>query len=730
MKIDNIFLIHDWEINKFLRVVLSVQIAVLGLLGIESMGLKIPVLTSLIGFIYLTFIPGTLILRNLQLKNLSSIESLLYTVGLSITTLMFTGFIINLIFPVFGILKPLSPQNILISITFLVVFLSFLSYIRDDGYNRTEYLNIENPKLASFLILIPFFIIIGAYLMNFYNIYLLTLILLVIISLISILSLSRFFKPSLYPLIIFIVSISLLYHNSLISMYIWGWDINLELYLSNLVIQNAYWIPTINTNTNSMLSIVILAPIYSSICNISVEWVFKVIYPFLFSMVPLGLYFIIKKYTHSKIAFLSVFYFMAVYMFYCDLLQLARQQIAEIFFVLLLMLMISNNMEKMKRSILFILFGISLVVSHYGLSYLYMFYVISAVVLLYLINILSLKDFKIVNKLKIRIQDIKRQELNLTLNFALLFVVFGVTWYIYTSNSSLLVTIINLFDHIYVNVFTDLLNPDSVQSLQIITQNQILPFHQFTKYLFLASQFFVLIGLSCIFNKKTKFSIEYRLLSFLTFILLILALMLPGFSSALQTSRFYQITLLIVSPFFVLGIIQSFNIFSKITKLKIRKDNILKFTAIFLSIFLIFNSGVAYKLNNEIDPSMSLIALDKFDYPVFNNKEIAGAKWLKNYHDQNQIYSDIFRNLLLIGYFGNDISLKRFSEYKSPSYSSLIYLGTINVEHNKIAYTGFNESAFGNLYYAQIQNLSQKNNRIYDNQGSQIILVNDKFDPI
>jgi uncharacterized membrane protein len=48
---------------------------------------------------------------------------------------------------------------------------------------------------------------------------------------------------------------------------------------------------------------------------------------------------------------------------------LARQEVAELFFVLLILVLVSKEMDQRIQSALFIVFGVSLVVSHYGLTY-------------------------------------------------------------------------------------------------------------------------------------------------------------------------------------------------------------------------------------------------------------------------------------------------------------------------------------------------------------------------
>ena len=92
MQINNPFQMNDWEIERFLKVVLAIQFALWAVIGLDAVGLQIPILRQFIGFIYLTFIPGILILCVLKLHKLGNIETLLYTVGLSLASLMFTGF--------------------------------------------------------------------------------------------------------------------------------------------------------------------------------------------------------------------------------------------------------------------------------------------------------------------------------------------------------------------------------------------------------------------------------------------------------------------------------------------------------------------------------------------------------------------------------------------------------------------------------------------------------------
>ena len=120
MRISNPLQMNDWGIKKFFTVVLTIQLAVWGVIGLDAIGLEVPVLRQVIGLAYLSFVPGVVILRILRLHRLGSIETLLYSVGLSLATVMFGGAIINTVYPLFGISKPISLMPLMVSFTVLI----------------------------------------------------------------------------------------------------------------------------------------------------------------------------------------------------------------------------------------------------------------------------------------------------------------------------------------------------------------------------------------------------------------------------------------------------------------------------------------------------------------------------------------------------------------------------------------------------------------------------------
>ena len=663
---ENIFGISRLDTKKFLVIVLSFQLMITGLLGLKFLGIKIPILLELVGIIYLTFIPASLILKILNVNQLKLTGLVIYASGLSIATLMFFGLMINTIFPYFNIQRPISIFPIFITLSILVMILWCVIYFRDKNNLFTNQLLIQNyfqkkyvyPALI--LILIPFLSILGTFFVNYYHNNLILLIMILFISFIFILAVfERFIPKEIYPLMIFAISLSLLYHNSLISPYINGWYIHTEYYVSKLVIDNGIWnsnisniVSTLNISTvNAMLSVTMLAPIYSIITDINLNWTYKIIFPFLFSFVPLSLYYIVQKQFNSKIALMSCFFFISLFVFYTEMLGLARQQIGEIFFILIIALFI-EEMPKIKKSILLMIFSFSIIVSHYGLSYIYLFLILVVFVTL-LISKFDIKS----HKFKLSFKD------EVTITTILLFFVFALSWYLYVSNSSSFIVFMKIFFHIGSSI-NDLLNPDSVQGLDLLISNNVsTPLHQISKILYILFQFFIVIGILNLIqkfrNKKLYLKKEYSIMIFVSFFIIVLALIVPYVSSSLNTTRLFQISIILLAPLCIIGGIIVIDYIKRI--LRVKKVSSYKLLSILLVIYFLFNIGFIYQITNDSPISISLSQNNNLninnknasmmqgfyiDNGYLNVQDISTIQWLLFVKDNtSNFYSDYFYSL-------------------------------------------------------------------------------------
>ncbi len=220
--------INGIAFKKFLTIILAIQVAMLAVVGLEAAGLHLPFLQQAVGFVYLSFVPGILILRVLKLHRLSTAETFAYSIGLSIASVMFIGLIVNLVGPIFGISHPLSPIPLIIALSIAVFILCILAYVRDRDFSEPSFIAVKDVLSSPvlFLLLLPLLAILGALLVRFYHSNTLLLLLMVLIATVpAFIAFNKFIPVKWYPLAVFAISLALLYHLALISGYLNSSDV-------------------------------------------------------------------------------------------------------------------------------------------------------------------------------------------------------------------------------------------------------------------------------------------------------------------------------------------------------------------------------------------------------------------------------------------------------------------------------------------------------------------------
>ena len=152
----------------------------------------------------------------------------------------------------------------------------------------------------------------------------------------------------------------------------------------------------------------------------------------------------------------------------------------------------------------------------------------------------------------------------LNYTFPLFFLVLALLWYIFVTDSSIFDNATSLGISVFISI-NDLLNPHTSQGLSYI--NGSLPYFQsIERYFYLVCDGFIAIGiLHLLFNNKINN--EYKALSIASFLILIVGIIAPYFSAAMNTDRLFQINLFFLSIFFVIGfktIIKGFSLILEI----------------------------------------------------------------------------------------------------------------------------------------------------------------------
>lgn len=323
--------------------------------------------------------------------------------------------------------------------------------------------------------------------------------------------------------------------------------------------------------------------------------------------------------------------------------------------------------------------------------------------------------------------EYRKESPRITLAFLTLFSLFATLWFISVTSSSIYNTISHIFFNIIDNLYTNFLQPQSVQGLHVMTTQTTHGFlgkiNTVINYL---NQIFIIIGLLSVIifnwasNREYNFNREYRIISVINLSLLFAAITIPFFADELNVSRIYHLTLLTLAPFCIIGALTVLLLMKKIliinwTTKKINKASY-GLISVFIVIFFLYQSSFVYQTT---EGSSYSIAIDKnIDSAIFNDPEVLSAQWFSKHKLNNPFYSDFYGGFILISITGKD------PVYMDPqnmliTNNSYVYLRKFNIE-NKRWYISYKEKAVLTDYYINTTDVTRFKSLIYSNGNSQI----------
>ncbi len=766
----NIVAPADWSFKHLLNAVIALTAALVLFICLGLAGIDVPVLRQLTGFLFLSFVPGVLILRILRVHRINPVESLGYSAGLSLAFVMFSGALLNFALPLLGIHSPLNLFALMATFVIATIVLAVAAYFRDRDFQPEQPFKwppVKELLPALFLVLLLALTILGANLIYAFGNNLLLIICLALIGLIVILAAcGKFITPPLFPAAIFIISLCLLYQTTLISPLLIGTDVYVEYQFAQLVLNSGIWAYSLPGTVNSCLSIVIMAPVYSQVMNLDLVYVFKIIYPLFFSLVPLLLYRIFRMQIGDRGAFLAAFFFMAMPTFSLEMISLCRQQIAELFFALFILLCIERRIQFKAKIILMIIFPMFIAASHYALGFINFGYL--GLMLVFVIIMRTgcfLKAWEWLTRktggLPAYMKEPGAGGLPLIILAApiILYLLLGITWAGLTASGSSLKFLENTLSSQFADTaraISAFFSPAHLsnfgQGNALIMTALGLDFSQVSlpgkifRILQYLTQFFIIAGCLRLLIKPSglKFRIEYIGLSLVSLGILAACIMLPDFADRLNITRWYHIALITLAPFCILGAGAVWDIGkSLLNKIRTKAQNAprpgvnsafyIAVSCLLLVPYFIFTSGIVYEITTQQDTesvdtpfSIALTAGRVDIVGIFNQMDQHAPQWLfERAGDRITVYSDYHAENMLI--FVNDkvtaglITLD--SKFQGPSY---IYLRSWNTQKGEITFT---IGKAGLRKHVKIQDVTgladtlSRSDRIYSNGGAQIFFT-------
>ncbi len=639
------------------RIAVPLALLLIVIIADISISLNIPIYRQVFGFLLVTLIPGLIIIRILNLNRIGPSKTILYSVGFSVAFTMFLGFVVNLIGPPFGIERPISIAPLLIGINIGIIILLIISFVVGPAeYKypidlRESFALLRSPQ-AAFLLLILLLGIFGGFAVRYYiwSLFSVTAMLL-IAAVVSLIAFDKFFEKKHHSITLFVIGLTLLLNRTLTSPYLGGTDIHIELLFQKLTELNAYWDPSISPNAlNAMLSTVIFPTVYSLLLGIDTIVVYKVVFSVLFALVPVALYHMFIGGLKPKYSFFSAFLFMSFYAFFAVLTWLPRQQIAELFLVLLLLTLFEKEIRPSIRGFLTITWISSIVVSHYATTYIALFFII----IVYTLSILF-----------------REKEQSIKLSTTVVAFIISISWYIYISLSKTFDTFVNVGERISMAVGDEINSPSAIDpTVDTALGGGIvdLPFWHALGHLWqLGTQILLLLGFAYVIARYVKQRSHPGLTFFSVagILFLFMSITLPYFASSLNMDRIFHIVLIFISMLGIIGVVCSIEWICRIQNIpKLQKDKMISICLLLVYVpYFLFNTSVIFEVTEKSNNFALQIddATDHSEY--FTNssfyflnarvpgEDVAACHWISTSRSANYLfYADSYRECELWGY--------------------------------------------------------------------------------
>jgi len=320
--------------------------------------------------------------------------------------------------------------------------------------------------------------------------------------------------------------------------------------------------------------------------------------------------------------------------FYTELPALARQEIAEIFLVLVLWFVFSMKVrQEGPTGFVVLALTVGLIAAHYSIAFVYIYIVASSFLL-----------FKFVLRRDASLLYVTKPAM------IAMIVSITVAWYAFVASGSDLAHLAFTFLGVSVSAWRDFFNPSSrplvvSQALGYGVHPGLL--HDLNRATNYVANAVLLLGFLVFAFKRRKTRREEMILPFVTsgFVLLGASVVLPYLAGALNFGRTYHIALLFMAPCFFYGCAWTHSIVEKVyahlggvrlPSIHMRFSARWAMAAFIIVSYVLFNSGWVWAVSMDLPTSytfdgqriLSSRTADYYDY--FDAPEdVASARWLK-----------------------------------------------------------------------------------------------------
>lgn len=715
---------------------------------VDEFLLSLGPLRVILGFASVTIVPGYLFVKLLDLNEKSVVETVLFAVGSSLTLMMILGLVVNSAFLVVGLRNPMSTWPIVGSVVLLNLLLAW-GYDRRVGKAIDTHVDIERfyQPIPLFLLLLPVLSVYGAFALNAFSVNTVLLFVYLSIAGVVLLSVLGVVPRWLFPLVVWSIALSLLLQNTMTGQFLaWG-DQPKEARLALSVLGSGFWNPELSggySNKYAMLRIVMLHPIYRLTTGLNLFWVFRLLHPIVFSLMPVALYRAYQNEVGDTTALISAFLYMSLFSFFIVLSRNTRTATAILFLALVLLLTTDRTLKARGSKLLGLLFALSIIVSHYGVSYILMFAFVGAFVSYRILDV-------IVHRGSVPAASKSSNNVVSSTVFISFYIVALIAWYLYIApGGSSFGTLVNFFQEFTTRLTEQYLSSsDTVSaasqtsaSARIVTQD----WQSVTLFVLKLYNVFIggliglglaFVGLLTVLRRREVVTTEYLAYAG-TFLAVFGVTFLPV--EKFNTARTYAVCLVFFAPFLTLGVVEVTKAIHRIVG-RVRQARLVQgayaLATVIVVVYFLLNVGVVSAMvTHEYSPN-ALIEKERitttgnFPEQAYYYKlnpprgHIEGSQWLlTNAEPGAEVHSSDWP--------GNPRGAPGHPQYRAAfsdasgvrvlglgpnrtvNQSAYVFLGAMSYEGNTVSYT---PDHFYRLYYptTSLQDKWVNKSRVYEN---------------
>jgi uncharacterized membrane protein len=363
-----------------------------------------------------------------------------------------------------------------------------------------------------------------------------------------------------YPYCIALISLGLVYQTTMLGIYTVGSDIQRESYLSRVAMNGWYPGAAGLGQSNTSIVVGVIAPLLSMLLNLDMTWVYKAVLPLFLVATPVILFHAFRLQIGDLKAYFATLFFMIVPVFNLEIAQIGKSMVAEFFFALMILSMVSKSKWKAVGIIGSLLMTIF---CHYTIGILAICYLAS-------VFVARLVAYPIKwDLLKNKTVSIKVIGIALLIGSLSFF-----AYYSYVLDGAVIRTMFGIPKAVVVEtqVASDSTTVDdsgTIDELKYMKNQEYLvkagigmDFSDvstvgkvFRGLQYLTELLIVIGAVYLFFNyKKYNFSLEFMMCIGASFVLLMFCIFVPKFSLIINMTRFYHVSLFFIAPMLVLGL--------------------------------------------------------------------------------------------------------------------------------------------------------------------------------